>query len=253
MTLKILSSLGFKETFDVQGRASIADLFKPNQRCGIYVLHASNGEYYAGQAVDVTRRYVQHIKNHNDIVKISFMRLPPRKLNLVEQNVIHTLENKGVLLRNIAYTSIPKGESDFDLVMPLEEQKKWLKNANIIGDKSSYRIVDKELRRKYQKRFISFRKEDFANEVIKTLRSYIQYCIPVARLGEISFWAVSCLPQKNVFSRINVYWLEVLTAFLYEKELWLSLHVASSPFESLPDKSWNRLDQKCPSLSFIDH
>jgi hypothetical protein len=90
-TKKTLSDLGFTETFAIEGRASIADLFKPNKRCGIYVLHTSNGEHYAGQAIDVTRRYVQHLKTHNDIVKISFKRVPQKKLNQEEQKVIHTL------------------------------------------------------------------------------------------------------------------------------------------------------------------
>ena len=80
-TKKTLSDLGFTEAFDVEGRASIADLFKPNQRCGIYILHTSNEEHYAGQAIDVTRRYVQHIKNHIDIVKLSFKRVLQKKLN----------------------------------------------------------------------------------------------------------------------------------------------------------------------------
>ncbi len=123
-TKKTLSDLGFKKTFDVEGRAPIADLFKPSQRCGIYILHTSNGEHYAGQAIDVTRRYVQHCKNHNDIVKISFKRVSQKKLNQEEQKVIHTLEHEGLLLRNIAYASIPYGESDFDLVMPIKEQEK---------------------------------------------------------------------------------------------------------------------------------
>lgn len=251
MSLKILSELGFKETFDVQGRASIADLFKPNHRCGIYVLHASNGEYYAGQAVDVTRRYVQHIKNHNDIVKISFMKIPPRRLNLVEQDVIHTLEDKGVLLRNIAYTSIPKGESDFDLVMPVKEQKKWLKNFTAIEDRRSRRIVDEDLRRKYRGRIDTFMKKDFAEQVVDLLRLYVQLCIPAARRAEVSFWAVSCLPQKDVYARINIYWLEVLTVFVYEKRLWFSLHLAKTPFESLSNKELDKLLKKYPSLDFF--
>lgn len=253
MSLKILNNLGFKETFDVQGRASIADLFKPNKRCGIYVLHASNGEYYAGQAVDVTRRYVQHLKNHGDIVKISFKTVPIKKLDDVEQTVIHTMENKGMPLRNIAYTSIPHGESDFDLVMPVKEQEQWLKNLGISGDKYKQRIVDESLRRKYRGRLTSFMKEEYANQVIKLLRSYVQLCLPAARRGEVSFWVISCLPQKNVYSRINIYWPEVLTVFFHKKELWVSLHLASSPFENLPDKSWNKLDKSYPSLKFFDH
>jgi hypothetical protein len=68
----MLAKMGFSPSRDVQGRASIADLFKPHERCGLYILHFTNGEIYAGQASDVTRRYVQHRTVHNDIEAISF-------------------------------------------------------------------------------------------------------------------------------------------------------------------------------------
>jgi hypothetical protein len=67
MSQRVLKELGFSRVSHVQGGASIADLFKPHERCGIYVLHFTNGEFYAGQAVDVTRRYVQHRETHKDI------------------------------------------------------------------------------------------------------------------------------------------------------------------------------------------
>jgi len=62
----------FTQPRHIQGRASIADLFPPGKRCGLYILHFTNGEIYAGQALDVTRRYVQHRKVHSDIERISF-------------------------------------------------------------------------------------------------------------------------------------------------------------------------------------
>lgn len=253
-TKKTLNSLGFTDTFDVEGRASIADLFKPNKRCGIYILHTSNGEHYAGQAVDVTRRYIQHCKKHNDIVKISFKRVSQNKLDQEEKKAIHTLEHEGLLLRNIAYTSIPRGDSDFDLVMPVKEQEKWLKNLKSVGDKRAQRIVNKDLRRKYRGRFASFMKEEYASQAIKLLRNYVQICIPAARRGEVSFWMISCLPKKNVYSRINIYWQEVLTVVSFEKKLWFLFHLAFSPFEKLSDKEVNELIKDYPSIGFdFDH
>jgi hypothetical protein len=250
-TKQTLSDLGFTETFDVEGRASRAGLFKPSQRCGIYILHTSNGEHYAGQAIDVTRRYVQHCKNHNDIVKISFKRVPQKKLTLEEKKVIHTLEHEGLPLRNIKDTSIPYGESDFDSLMPVDEQDKWLEDLDITGDNHKKRLIDERLRRKYRGRLDSFMKQEYANQAIELLRSYVQMCIPAARRGEVSFWAVSCLPQKNVCSRINIYWQEVFQVFVYEKELWLSFHLAKSPFEKLSDKKYNKLFEKYSSLGFF--
>ncbi len=132
--------------------------------------------------------------------------------------------------------------------MPIKEQEAWLKNLAIVGDKNSERIVDKDLRRKYRERFILFTKEKYARQVTKLLKDYVQFCIPAARRGEVSFWAVSCLPQQNVYARINIYWQEVLTLMVYEEKLWLSLHLAKSPLESR-----KKLLSDFPSLEFYDH
>ena len=52
---KILDRLGFTAARCVRGRESVADMFPSGKRRGIYVLHCSNDEYYAGKATDVTR------------------------------------------------------------------------------------------------------------------------------------------------------------------------------------------------------
>jgi hypothetical protein len=132
--LELLAELEFPKPIYVRGRTSVADLFKPGERCGIYVLHFTTGEKYAGKAVDVTRRYVGHRQNHRDIEMVSFRQVPPADIDEVEQHVIEQLEQSGVLLRNIMYTSIPKGESDFDLVMPLEDQERWLRDPAFTDD-----------------------------------------------------------------------------------------------------------------------
>lgn len=40
---------GFPKWSDVGGRVSVADLFPPSRRCGIYVLGFSNGDRYVGR------------------------------------------------------------------------------------------------------------------------------------------------------------------------------------------------------------
>jgi hypothetical protein len=183
------------------------------------------------------------------------MKVSQKKLDRVEVGVIHTLEQVGLKLRNIRDTSIPPGESDFDLIMPPEEQEVWLNDSKVVGDKSIKRIIDEELRRKYRRRFASFMSKEHAHQVIDLLRSYIELCIPAARRGEVSFWGVSCLPQPRVYARINIYWQEVLTAFLSEGKLWFSLHTSRnySPLETFSDKNWKRFIKKYPSVGFFDH
>ena len=117
---QVLANLGFPEPYDVHGRSSIADLVSPSKRCGIYVLHFSTGEYYAGLSKNVTRRFSDHKRNHDDIVRLSYKQECEHQLKVVETETIHTLEDKGFKLRNIDETSIPKGESDFYAVMSEE-------------------------------------------------------------------------------------------------------------------------------------
>jgi hypothetical protein len=232
MSQRVLKELGFSRVSHVQGRASIADLFKPHERCGIYVLHFTNAEFYAGQAVDVTRRYVQHRKTHKDIQKIAFKRAPQNKLNSEERTVIERLEQNGWPLRNITFTSIPKGESDFDLIMPREEQERWLHDFDYVDDGGD-RLVDPDLRRRYRGRFQNFLKTPHADEVFDVLRTYVRAGIPAIRRGEVSFWSCSCLPTDNVYSRVNIYWQVVFTISTFDNDLWFSFHLALSPLKKV--------------------
>ena len=59
--------LGFEKHLFVKERQSIADCFTKKNRCGIYILHFENGEYYVGLAIDILKRFAQHRKNHSDI------------------------------------------------------------------------------------------------------------------------------------------------------------------------------------------
>ena len=58
---------GFNHSYNVAGCYSIAHLFKPDERCGIYILSFQNGYFYVGLATDFVKRYTQHRKIHSDI------------------------------------------------------------------------------------------------------------------------------------------------------------------------------------------
>lgn len=243
---------GFSQPHHVWGRASIADLFKPGEHCGLYVLHFTNGDIYAGQALDVTRRYVQHRKVHADIEEISFKHVPEDRLNDEERTLIWSLEQDGQRLRNITFTSVPKGECDFDLVMSPEEQNRWLEDPSYI-DFGGSRIVDPGLRRKYSRKYKSFAELPRSDEVLSVLRNYVQAYIPAFLRSEVSFWCVSCMPVRNVYARINIYWQEVLTVSVAEDAILVSLHVADSPFTLLSDEALTLLFERHPALEAIDH
>ncbi len=248
---EVLKELDFEVTHFVQGRASVADLFKPEKRCGIYVLHFFDGVFYCGQAKDVTRRYVQHSKNHLDIEKISFKLIEENQLNVVEKRCIETLEKKGFHLRNIALTSIPSGPSDFDTIMSLDEQTKWLADLNY-SDFNGTRVINPELRAKYTKKNQKFEKLPYSAEVTEVLRQYIRTCIPAVLRSEVSFWGCSCLPpypDNSLYSRVNLNWQEVFTIFDDAGTMGFSWHLARSPLEKVFGKFLNlSLHSRYPTI-----
>lgn len=255
--VELLPSLNFPELRSVHGRASIADIFPAGKRCGIYILEFRDGEVYAGQALDVTRRYIQHSKTHDDIINISFKQVPKENLNTEERVAIWKLELTGLRLRNIIFTSLPKGDSDLDLVMPIEEQQKWLSDSTY-QDLSGTRAQDDTLRRKYHQKFQRFLKQDHVETITYVLRIYIQRGVPVPVRSEMSFWGCSCLPSGadpgiKLYSRININWQEVFTIFSAQGVLVFSFHLALSPIEQAFGNSLDSLFEKYPFLNVTEH
>ncbi len=232
----------------------MADLYKPGRRCGIYVLLFADGDAYVGQSVDVVRRYAQHLRVHHDIEAISFKEVPPAELDATEQELIALTERSGHRLRNIVFSALPPVESDFDLVMSPEEQEDWLSDPDSIDIKGT-RFANDELRRKHAAKYRRLRANSGIEEIIDKVRSYVRRGIPAIRRGEVSFWALSCLPsytnpEITVFMRLNVHWQEVMTVFR-EKQSgsdFFSFHVAKEPIE----RDAKLLDA-LPGLEIQDH
>lgn len=228
----MFEQLDFPTDYPVTGRASIADLFEPTSRCGLYILHFATGEFYAGQAVDVVRRYAQHRQVHQDIVRISFRCVDRQELNDSERRLIATLERSGCRLRNIALTSIPYGPSDFDLLMDSAAQARWLSEVTFVDDAGS-RPDDPDLRRKYSRKFALLQASPHYTQAIDFLRTYARIGLPASHKCELSFWAVSCVPEPHILARISVNWQEVCTLYVDDGKLYASLHVADSPLRSM--------------------
>jgi hypothetical protein len=250
----MLAEQGFAPPESAKGRGSIADLYKPGTRCGIYVLLFGDGNAYVGQSVDVVRRYAQHLRVHQDIEAISFRVVPPHELDTTEQELIRLVERSGFRLRNVVFSALPPVESDFDLVMPSEEQVVWLSDMDRV-DGDGARIVNAELRAKHTAKYRRLRMNSGIGDVLKKVRGYVQRGIPAIKRGEVSFWSLSCLPAYHnpnitLFMRLNVYWQEVLTVFR-ERQTGLdffSLHVAREPIER--DAS---LSGELPDLEITNH
>ncbi|MCL5745525.1 MAG: GIY-YIG nuclease family protein [Acidobacteria bacterium] len=251
---QLLAERGFPEPEGAKGRGSVADLYKPGQRCGIYVLLFSDGHAYIGQSVDVVRRYTQHLRVHQDIEAISFKAVPSIELDATEQELIRQAERSGHRLRNVVFSALPPVESDFDLIMSPEEQAGWLSDPDRI-DIEGARFTNDDFRRKHARKYYSLRANGGIEEVVEKVRYYVRKGIPAIKRGEVSFWSLSCLPsyanpEITVFMRLNVYWQEVMTIFR-EKRSGLdvfSFHVAKEPIARDA-----YLRDELPELEIEDH
>jgi hypothetical protein len=248
---EILKGLGFPPSQQIQERASIADLFKPGKRCGVYVLHCANAEYYIGKAIDVVKRYAQHRLVHSDIVDISFRSCAPDRLGDVEYETIERMESLGSKLRNIALTSIPPTKSDFDLIMPAKLQERWRKDSSF-NYHGHVRAPNIDQRRKYNSKYKILAAKPFFGELCEVLRQYGGSCLPALLDSEMSFWAFSCLPKDNVYSRVNMYHQEVLTAEA-DVDLYFSFHLTRSILDAGYGKSLSKLRKKHPRLVYEEH
>ncbi len=249
--------IGFSEALYVSGRVSIADLFSKARRSGIYLLHFANNEAYCGQAIDVTRRFCQHLKTHTDIIHIQFQEHSRDKLNEVEKKKIEELENLKFRLRNISLVTLPIGESDFDLIMNAENQENWLKNLRYYGERTQ-RMNEPQLRENYKRKYQVLKSKPFFLEVIKFLKEYIKVAIPSVERTEMAFWAISCLPSTNakdetVYSRINLGWQEVLTVYETDNQVFFSFHISKEQMEKGFGRGFRKLFFLHSRLHYSDH
>ena len=237
-------ALGFPAWHEVRGRLSVADLYKRQERCGIYMLGFENGERYVGKSVDVVTRFNQHRKTHADLSHLTFRRVPKAQLDQVEQHHIHHLGTLGLRLRNIDHVSVVSGERDLDLVVSPDEQEQWLmgEGGDLAG--SQPHVEDAGLRRRYQRRFERFLTLPDAQDALFVLGVYLAVAVPFYRRTELSFWAVSCLPDtrapegSTTLLRVSLNMQEVFGLFTSEEGLWGQFHLAASPYQEALGPDW---------------
>ena len=219
--------------------------------------HLPTVRAYAGQAVDVTRRYAQHRRIYDDIVRMTFKEVRSDLLNPEERAVIWKLEGAGIKLRNVVFASIPYGPSDFDQVMPSEDRNRWLTDTGYT-DMALPRTEDPETRRRFARKYQKFVQHSDAEDAVRILTTYVRQGIPAFPRSEMSFWACSCLPgyhrpDVEIYSRINVYQQEVFTVYSENRRLCFSWHLAKSPLEHAFGPSLSRMRQMLPSVELDDH
>ncbi|HEU4326641.1 MAG TPA: hypothetical protein VFS21_26105 [Roseiflexaceae bacterium] len=178
----LLAALGFSKKHHVQSRTSVADLFPERGRCGIYVLHMADDTCYVGLSTDVTKRYQQHRLTYPDIVALSFKRVGKNTalLREAEREAIHHLDSHSIPLLNKVHNSISYHSSPLDLIIPPEEQRRWLETgaytvgAHVPGPTP---IPPEKLARDRRK-VEEFRKLPNCRELAVALKTYIVNTIP---------------------------------------------------------------------------
>lgn len=244
------AELGFKKSHNVAGRCSVADLFKPNERCGIYILGFENGQFYVGLANNFVRRYAQHRKTHLDIQTVFFKKVGKEHLAAEEKKMAQTLQDEGFSLRNIQLVSIIEGETDFDLLFSTEQQDRFLNDLDFNFFEGQKFVVE-EQRIKYSKNFERLKSRPFFSNFIKAASLYVEICIPIPLKSEYSFWCISCLGGDWPISRININWQEVCS-FLSSKETFeATFHLAKSPLVAEFGSNLKGLFKQVPSLDFM--
>lgn len=198
---RIISTLGFPRLEDVEGRNSIAEQFPASKkRCGIYLLAFRGGLFYIGQSVDIVKRFGQHRLVHDDIVGISFQAVRRADLDDREQRLISFAESSRLPLTNRVHVADVIGRTDFDLLMPEEDQQGWLRQPGkyVAQERTSKRnAVGEEQFVRYEQRFKRFTADSQSGRVVSALREFVPKCVPAFRRGEGSFWSLSCMPSTG--------------------------------------------------------
>jgi hypothetical protein len=214
----MVTELGFTVSIDVRGRRSIADLPKKHGRCGIYLLEFSDGRFYIGQARNVVRRFSQHRKLHDDIVRWSFRPEKPRNLDTVERELIHRAPSLDLTLTNKVHVSHIVGETDLDELLAPDEQQSWRANPAKTSAQDVRLNIDADgsQRIRYRDAWSSFRDRDDLSQLLGLLRLYVHGCVPAYRRTEYSFWSVSCMPSTNAayFPRLAAVNMNIMETFV---------------------------------------
>jgi hypothetical protein len=221
---------GFGEFCDVRTRTKIADVVPPESTCGIYILEFANGESYIGQSRRIPRRFVEHKRNHADIVRIAWKPVPPPNQDEEERRLVRECEEDGFLTRDKALADNPMGTADLNEVVTPDEQKSWL-DSDVLHWDVGERYDDERTRRKNEKKFEKVRcgddgvteAQEFAYE-IALLKAYICGCIPFPGRTEFRFWSLSVLSTKwqgfQTYYRINIGNQEVFAlGYINDEEL----------------------------------
>jgi hypothetical protein len=245
----VLAGYGFPEfrpSVDLMAELKSAPA---SSKGGVYVHSFAKGrEFYVGISVDVRKRYLQHLKEHKDIVFSTVLPVPRDKQVALEMALIGKLLNEGIALRNVNRPDV--NLSPDELAMVVQE----LGAAGSLSTPESFYTGPHRLKDKALDKSLSdghaFAKQHaemlahplYSQDASKVVARYIRGCIPLPALTERSFWSLSCLSKGGyaspynrlqVLMRVSVTYPEVLAVVINdmsgEPYLDFNFYVAAEP------------------------
>lgn len=222
---QLLADKSFAKHVTVAGYPSVAHMFRnKRRRCGIYVLHFSNGEFYVGKTFDIVKRYSQHRKKHGDIERISFRPLARKYLTAEEKAVTLMLQQRDLRLRNINIVDFSYAHTNFETVMSQADQLRWRDDPDYV-DAMGERPSDARQRSLYTTRYASLAVRPFADEIIHVTGEYVRVAIPAFRRSEMSFWNCTARATGSIYVRINAGWQTVFDAGVSNGAPWYKFYM----------------------------
>ncbi|EEI27657.1 GIY-YIG catalytic domain protein [Corynebacterium glucuronolyticum ATCC 51867] len=177
--------------FDVRELESIAFILRGEKTLrGLYRLTFADGYRYAGQAINVIRRFAQHRHRWDDITSFEFFPLPTGDLNAAEKLLISETESK-YNVRNIRDTRRPLGNDEIEI--SVEDQiaiaLPWERNRRVRPHEQLNSNEAKAFARLYSIGVYSWFRE--------VIGWYLYNAVPDPINTKRHLWTISCLPSTN--------------------------------------------------------
>lgn len=216
-----VSSLKFKR-WTLTDPSTVAPLFAPGERRGIYILEFKNGERYVGQTENIVTRYSTHrhgSKHHaawQYVTAISFCHIPegdldePERITIRQQRVAHRLRNRAFNFGHWEPTVL-------DNYVAPEEQLHWA-TGHPSYDLAPFAEAAKNLKQETPKLLTKRRGQEVMPDgrpvwevVVDELAQIVALAIPNAPQTQKRFWTLSDYPSTagGRFATLNVGSLEL--------------------------------------------
>jgi hypothetical protein len=190
-------SEGFRPAVAFEGRRSYLDGTTDARYSGFYILYFDDDTYYLGESVDLRSRMGGHAAQWGDeIAEVRFLlrSLTKQQLRAVERGLIRGL-NAIVpkRCRNSTHASFTAHKNELADLLDDDEQVAWL--ADALGfnsrDSSLLKPMPAEQIVKYSTAAARLSERPDHEQVIETLRNYLERCVPAPRRTEFHGWNVS--------------------------------------------------------------